>query len=34
MLEMLHSPDQIGAYKLSVKPENVHIVKVDDVFAK
>ena len=24
----------IGAYKLNVKPENVHIVKVDDVFAK
>ena len=24
----------IGAYKLGVKPENVHIVKVDDVFAK
>jgi len=24
----------IGAYKLNVKPENVHIVKVEDVFAK
>jgi zinc protease len=24
----------IGAYKLNVKPENVHIVKVDDVFSK
>jgi len=24
----------IGAYKLGVKPENVHIVKVDEVFAK
>jgi len=24
----------IGAYKLNVRPENVHIVKVEDVFAK
>jgi zinc protease len=24
----------IGAYKLGVKPENVHIVKVEDIFAK
>jgi zinc protease len=24
----------IGAYKLGVKPENVHVVKVEDVFAK
>ena len=24
----------IGAYKLGVKPEHVHIVKVEDIFAK
>jgi zinc protease len=32
--EIMAEDKIIGAYKLGVKPENVHVVKVDDVFAK
>jgi zinc protease len=32
--EIVNEDKIIGAYKLSVRPENVKIVKVDDVFAK
>jgi zinc protease len=32
--ELAEEDAVIGAYKLNIKPENIHIVKVDEVFAK
>ncbi|HEX6640768.1 MAG TPA: pitrilysin family protein [Thermoanaerobaculia bacterium] len=32
--ELAEEDKVIGSYKLNIKPENIHIVKVDEVFAK
>jgi zinc protease len=32
--ELAEEDETIGSYKLNIKPENIRIVKVDDVFAK